>query len=58
MANGWQGEDGVAGRGLERPNGQFLASATQATAIAISLVGEDRGVDDGERLPELDGAGV
>jgi hypothetical protein len=22
---GWQGEDGVAGRGLERPDDQFLA---------------------------------
>jgi hypothetical protein len=56
---GWQGEDGVAGRGLERPDGQFLAPATQArAAVASSLVGEDRRVDDGERLAEPDGAGV
>ena len=56
---GWQGEGGVAGRGLERPDRQLLAAATHpSAAVAIGVVGEDGGVDDGERLPELDGAGV
>jgi hypothetical protein len=55
----WQGEEGVAGRGLERPDRQLLADATHpSAAVAIGVVGEDGGVDDGERLPELDGAGV
>jgi hypothetical protein len=32
---GWQAEDGVAGRGLDRPDGQFLAPAAGvATAVA------------------------
>ena len=56
---GWQGEDGVAGRGLERPDRQLLAAATQpSAAVAIGVVGEDGGVDDGEGLAEPDGAGV
>jgi hypothetical protein len=56
---GWQGEDGVAGRGLERPDGKFLAPATHARAtVAIGVFCEDCGVDDDERLAELDGAGV
>jgi len=29
-----------------------------SAAVAIGVVGEDGGVDDGERLLELDGAGV
>jgi hypothetical protein len=56
---GWQGEDGVAGRRLERPNRQLLAAATHpSAAVAIGVVGEDGGVDDGEGLAEPDGAGV
>ena len=56
---GREGKDGVARRGLERPNGQLLAPAIQASADdAIDVVGEDGGVDDGEGLAELDGAGV
>jgi hypothetical protein len=36
---GWQGKDGVAGRGLERPDGQLLAAATHPTAaVAIGVV--------------------
>jgi hypothetical protein len=56
---GWQGEDGVAGSGLDRSDGQLLAPATDPSAIvAIGVVGEDGGVDDGQGLAELDGAGV
>jgi hypothetical protein len=54
---GWQGEDGVAGGGLERPDGQLLAPAT-LTSAANGVVGEDCRVDDGERLAEPDRAGV
>jgi hypothetical protein len=33
---GWQGEDGVAGRGLERPDRQLFAAATHpSAAVAI-----------------------
>jgi hypothetical protein len=35
----WQGEDGVAGRGLERPDRQLLAAATSpSAAVAIGVV--------------------
>src|SRR5918995_3442782 len=45
---GWQGEDGVAGRGLERSDRQLLAPATlPSAALAIGVVGEDGGIDDG-----------
>jgi hypothetical protein len=54
---GWQGEDGVAGRGLERPDGQLSAPAVDV-AITVAGVGEDGGVDDGQGLVEPDGAGV
>jgi hypothetical protein len=53
------GEDGVAGRGLERPDCQLLAAATQpSAAAAIGVVGEDGGVDDGEGLAEMEGAAL
>jgi hypothetical protein len=55
---GWQGEDGVAGRGLERPDRQLLAAATHPSAAAIGVVEQDGGVDDGEGLAELDGAAL
>jgi hypothetical protein len=48
----WQGEDGVAGSGLDWPDREFLASA-----VGVG-VGEDGRVDDGERLAEPDRAGV
>jgi hypothetical protein len=51
---GWQGEEGVAGGGLDRPDRQFLAPAARA---GVDL-GEDGWVDDGEGLVEPDGAGV
>jgi hypothetical protein len=51
----WQGEDRVAGGGLERPNSQLLAPTVIAGGGGV---GEDRGVDDGERLAEPDRAGV
>ena len=35
---GWQGEDGAAGRGLERPDRQLLAAATHPSAVAIGVV--------------------
>jgi hypothetical protein len=54
---GWQGEDGVAGRGLERPDGQLSAPAVDV-AITVAGVGEDGGVDDGAGLVEPDGAGI
>jgi hypothetical protein len=58
---GWQGKDGAAGRGFQRPNGEFPAPAavtTSADALASDSLGEDGGVDDGEGLAEPDGAGV
>jgi hypothetical protein len=55
----WQGQDGAAGSGLERPDGQLLAAATHpSAAVGIGVVGEDGGVEDGEGLAEPDGAGV
>ena len=55
----WQGEDGAAGCGLERPNRQLPAAATSPCAtVATGVSREDGGVDDGEGLAELDSAGV
>jgi hypothetical protein len=54
---GWQGEDGVAGSRLERPDGQLSAPAVDV-AITVAGVGEDAGVDYGQGLAEPDGAGV
>jgi hypothetical protein len=57
----WQGEDGVAGCGLHRSDGQLLAPAADAVSTAVVIgggVGEDLGVDDGERLAEPDRSGV
>jgi hypothetical protein len=55
----WQGEDCVAGSGLDWPDGQLLARAAGvAIAVASDARGEGRGVDDGERLAEPGGAGV
>jgi hypothetical protein len=51
---GWQGEDGAAGSGLDRPDRQFLAPAARAGVGD----GQDGWVDDGEGLVEPDGAGV
>jgi hypothetical protein len=54
-----QGEDGVAGCGLKRPDRQLPAAATSPCAtVATDVSREDGGVDDGEGLAELDGAGV
>jgi hypothetical protein len=45
---GWQGEHGVAGSGLDRPDGQLLAPANDSASAAFAVagrggVGEDRG---------------
>src|SRR5215207_13947 len=59
-----QGEDRAAGSGLDRPDGQLFAPANDSASAAVTVasrsggVGEERGVDDGERLAEPDRAGV
>ena len=58
---GWQGKDGAAGRGLQRPDGEFPAPAADTAstdAVASGSLWEDGGVDDGEGLGEPDGASV
>jgi hypothetical protein len=50
----WQGQDGAAGSGLDRPDRQFLALAAR---VGVGD-GQNGWVDDGERLTEPDRAGV
>jgi hypothetical protein len=54
---GWQDEDGVAGRGLDRPDGQLLAPAVGG-GVTVAGAGKHRRVDDGEGLAEPGCAGV
>jgi hypothetical protein len=51
---GWQGQDGAAGGGLDRPDRQLLAPAA---GVGVGG-GQDGRVDDGERLAEPDRTGI